>query len=257
MKRKKLVSWNVNGIRSVARKGFHDWLISAKPDVLGVQETRAWPEQLEEDLLHPRGYRSFFSRAEKKGYSGVAIYTRGEPLDVIEGLGDPAFDREGRTLTARFDDFTLINAYFPNGQRDHARVPYKMEYCAAFLAYCNALSARGERLVLCGDFNTAHHPIDLARPKANENTTGFLPVERAWIDELIGAGYVDIFRAIHGDAEGHYTWWSNRQGVRQRNIGWRIDYHFISACLQPSAHKAYHLPEVFGSDHCPLALEIA
>lgn len=256
MKRSKLVSWNVNGIRSAARKGFHDWLKSAKPDVLSVQETRAWPEQLEDDLLRPLGYSSYFSRAEKKGYSGVAIFTKGEPLDVVEGLGDPVFDREGRTLTARFDDFTLINAYFPNGQRDHARVPYKMEYCAAFLAHCTSRRARGESLVLCGDFNTAHHPIDLARPKANHNTTGFLPVERAWIDELISAGYVDIFRAIHGNVEGHYTWWSNRQGARQRNIGWRIDYHFISACLQPRAKKAYHLPEVLGSDHCPLALEL-
>ncbi|MFT5086061.1 MAG: exodeoxyribonuclease-3 [Candidatus Latescibacterota bacterium] len=252
----KLISWNVNGIRSVARKGFHAWLGNAKPDVLSLQETRAWPEQLEEELLAPLGYKSYFACAQKKGYSGVAIYSRNEPLEIIEGLGDEQFDGEGRTLTARFEDFSLVNAYFPNGQRDHARVPYKMDYCRAFLSHCQELRARGQGVVMCGDFNTAHCAIDLARPKDNKNTTGFLELERAWIDELIDAGYVDIFRAHNPDATGHYTWWSNRQGVRERNIGWRIDYHFVSECLETRIKKVYHLPEVFGSDHCPLALEL-
>ena len=255
MKRKKLISWNVNGLRSVARKGFHAWLETAQPDVLSLQETRAWPDQLTDDLLRPLGYKSFFACAQKKGYSGVAIYTKRDPLDVTEGIGDPAYDAEGRTITARFGDFTLVNAYFPNGQRDHARVPYKMDYCAAFLAHCQALRARDQPLVMCGDFNTAHRPIDLARPKGNEQTTGFLPLERAWIDELIDAGYIDIFRALHGDIEGEYTWWSNRRGVRERNVGWRIDYHFVSACMRPRVCAAYHLQDVLGSDHCPLALE--
>jgi exodeoxyribonuclease-3 len=252
----KLVSWNVNGIRSVARKGFHAWLKKAEPDVLSVQETRAWPEQLDADLIEPHGYQSFFARAEKKGYSGVCFYSRVEPLEIVEGLGAAQFDCEGRTLTARFSDFTLVNAYFPNGQRDHKRVPYKMAYCAALLSYCNGLRARGEHLVLCGDFNTAHCEIDLARPQGNKNTTGFLPVERAWVDQLLAAGYVDIFRSRNGDAPGHYTWWSNRQGVRERNVGWRIDYHFVSESLENRVKKVYHLPEVLGSDHCPLGLEL-
>jgi len=252
----KLVSWNVNGIRSVARKGFHAWLKQAKPDILSIQETRAWPEQLEEDLLTPLGYKSYFACAEKKGYSGVAIFSRSEPLEVVEGLGDEQFDREGRTLTARFADFSLVNAYFPNGQRDHARVPYKMDYCRTFLAHCQQLRASGQSVVMCGDFNTAHGAIDLARPKDNKNTTGFLELERAWLDELIEAGYIDIFRQYNPDATGHYTWWSNRKGVRERNVGWRIDYHFISECLATKVKKVYHLPEVLGSDHCPLALEL-
>lgn len=256
MKRRKLISWNVNGIRSVARKGFYQWLETAQPDVLSVQETRAWPEQLTDELLRPLGYESYFSRAEKKGYSGVAIYTRERPLDVIEGIGDPTFDCEGRTLTAQFQDFTLINAYFPNGQRDHARVPYKLDYCAHFLTHCQAQQARCDHLVLCGDFNTAHRSIDLARPQSNKNTTGFLPAERAWIDQLIHAGYVDIFREIHGEVEGKYTWWSNRKGVRERNIGWRIDYHFVSTSMRSRVRDVYHLDEIFGSDHCPLALEL-
>lgn len=255
MKRKKLISWNVNGIRSIASKGFHQWLEAAQPDVLSVQETRAWTEQLTDDLLQPFGYKSYFSRAEKKGYSGVAIYTREEPLNVIEGMGHSIYDCEGRTLTAQFSDFTLVNAYFPNGQRDHARVHYKMDYCAHFLAHCQEQRAHSEHLVLCGDFNTAHHPIDLARPKSNKNTTGFLPLERAWIDQLIATGYIDIFRKIHGNVEGKYTWWSNRKGVRERNIGWRIDYHFVSTSMQPRVRDAYHLDEVLGSDHCPLVLE--
>ena len=255
MKQRKLISWNVNGIRSIARKGFHHWLKTSQPDVLSVQETRAWPEQLTDELLRPLGYESFFSCAEKKGYSGVAIYTKEEPLEVIDGIDEPAYDSEGRTLTARFQDFTLINAYFPNGQRDHARVPYKMDYCAHFLTHCQAQQAYSDHIVLCGDFNTAHRPIDLARPKSNKNTTGFLSIERAWIDQLIHTGYLDIFREIHGDLEGKYTWWSNRKGVRERNVGWRIDYHFVSTSMSSRVRNAYHLDEVFGSDHCPIALE--
>ena len=251
----KLLSWNVNGIRSVARQGFLPWLSKARADVLCVQETRAWPEQLEEDLIHPGRYRSWWSCADKKGYSGVCIYSKVEPLEVREGLGVAAFDREGRVLTARYEEFTLVNAYFPNGQRDHARVPFKMEFCAVFLDYCEDLRRRGEHLVLCGDFNTAHREIDLKRPRENQNTTGFLPVERAWIDRVVEAGYVDIFRQRHPEPD-HYTWWSNRSGARQRNIGWRIDYHFITPGLEPRVKKAYHLSAVMGSDHCPVGLEL-
>jgi exodeoxyribonuclease-3 len=251
----KLLSWNVNGIRSAARKGFLPWLKKAGADVLCVQEARARPEQLEEDLLRPGGYHSWWVCAEKKGYSGLCLYSRVKPLEVVEGLGVPHFDREGRVLTARYADFTLVNAYFPNGQRDHARVPFKMEFCAAFLDYCEGLRKSGESLVLCGDFNTAHREIDLKRPRENRNTTGFLALERAWMDGLGEAGYVDIFRRLNPGPE-HYTWWSNRLGARQRNIGWRIDYYFITPCLEARVKKAYHLPEVMGSDHCPVGLEL-
>ena len=250
-----LLSWNVNGIRSISRKGFTPWLQKTRPQTLCIQETKAWPKQLDPDLLHPEGYQSFWACAEKKGYSGVCIYSATDPLEVSEGLNIPQFDREGRVLTARFADFTLINAYFPNGQRDHARVPFKMEFCAAFLDYCQTLRQRGEHLVICGDFNTAHRDIDLKRPRQNKNTTGFLPPERAWMDQFIAAGYLDIFRHFHPEPE-HYTWWSNRKGVRQRNIGWRIDYHFVSADLKNRAKDAYHLPQVMGSDHCPIGLEL-
>ncbi len=250
-----LLSWNVNGIRSVAGKGFLQWLAQARPQVLCIQEARAWPEQLTPELLRPDGYQSWWVCAEKKGYSGVAVYSAVEPLELIEGLGVPQFDREGRMLAARFADFTLVNAYFPNGQRDHGRVGFKMEFCEAFLEFCQERRARGESLVLCGDFNTAHREIDLARPRENQNTTGFLPVEREWMDRFTGSGYLDIFRKLHPEP-GQYTWWSNHPGARQRNIGWRIDYHFVTPCLQARVKRAYHLPQVLGSDHCPVGLEL-
>ncbi|MBM3277070.1 MAG: exodeoxyribonuclease III [Candidatus Handelsmanbacteria bacterium] len=251
----KLLCWNVNGIRSAATKGFLSWLAKARPLVLCIQEARARPEQVDPELVAPRGYRSWWACAEKKGYSGVVIYSRVEPLDVTQGLGIPRFDGEGRLLAARFADFTIVNTYFPNGQRDHARVPYKMEFCEAFMEFCAARRARGERLILCGDFNTAHREIDLARPRENQNTTGFLPLERAWMDRFIAAGYADIFRALN-PAPGHYTWWSNRSGARERNIGWRIDYHFISPELRGRVKRAYHLPQVLGSDHCPIGIDL-
>lgn len=251
----KLLSWNVNGIRSAGRKGFLPWLARSRAEVLCLQETRAWPEQLEENLLRPGRYRSWWAQADRKGYSGVALYSRIEPLDIAVGLGIPRFDCEGRVLTARFADFTLVNAYFPNGQPDLGRVTYKMEFCTAFLEFCQARRRRGESLVLCGDFNTAHQEIDLARPRENRENTGFLLLERAWIDELVAAGYVDIFRALHPGPH-HYTWWHNQTQARQRNVGWRIDYHFVSADLVSRVERAFHLPDVMGSDHCPVGLAL-
>ncbi len=257
MNRLDVISWNVNGLRSVARKGWINWLELEQPDVLCMQEVRVTPDQLDDELIGPLGYKSFFASAEKKGYSGVSVYTKLDPDEVVLGLGDEKFDNEGRTITLRYSDFTIVNAYFPNGQRDHGRVPYKLDYCALFLEYCQRLRERGERLILCGDFNTAHRAIDLARPENNKNTTGFLSCERAWIDELLVHGFIDVYRKINGELKGQYTWWSNRKGVRERNIGWRIDYFFLSPELILNVKSVTHLSEVLGSDHCPIKLELA
>ena len=256
MNRVDVISWNVNGLRSVARKGWINWLEAEQPDVLCMQEVRVTPDQLDDELIRPLGYKSFFASAEKKGYSGVSVYSKLEPEDVIVGLGDERFDNEGRTITIRYKDFTVVNAYFPNGQRDHGRVPYKLDYCDSFLEYCQRLRECGERLILCGDFNTAHRPIDLARPESNKNTTGFLSIERDWIDKLIVHGFIDVYRQINGDIEGRYTWWSNRKGVRERNVGWRIDYFFLSPDLISNVKSVEHLSEILGSDHCPIKIEL-
>ena len=256
MNRVDVISWNVNGLRSVARKGWINWLEAEQPDVLCMQEVRVTPDQLDDELIRPLGYKSFFASAEKKGYSGVSVYSKLEPEDVIVGLGDERFDNEGRTITIRYKDFTVVNAYFPNGQRDHGRVPYKLDYCDSFLEYCQRLRERGERLILCGDFNTAHRPIDLARPENNKNTTGFLSIERDWIDKLVVHGFIDVYRQINGDIEGRYTWWSNRKGVRERNVGWRIDYFFLSPDLISNVKSVEHLSEILGSDHCPIKIEL-
>lgn len=252
----KLYSWNVNGIRAVQRKGFLDWVNEAQPDILGVQETKAMPEQLDDELRNPPGYFTYWASAERKGYSGVGLFSRVEPNAVQIGLGIEEYDSEGRTIIAEYDDFTFITAYFPNGGRDHSRVPYKMAYKAAFLEYCNQRRQQARPIIFCGDVNTAHREIDLARPKENQKTTGFLPEERAWIDAAVAAGYVDIFRELNPDLEGAYNWWSNRSGARERNIGWRIDYFFISPDLRERVATAAIHPGVLGSDHCPISLTL-
>ena len=251
-----LYSWNVNGIRAAQKKGFLDWLDRTAPDIVAVQETKCHPDQLDEELRRPEGYYSYWAYAEKKGYSGVALYTKQEPLEVTIGLGLPEYDREGRTIVADYGDFTLIAAYFPNGSRDHSRVPYKMAYKRDFLAYCQALRAAGKKVIFCGDVNTAHREIDLARPKQNQKTTGFLPEERVWIDDAIETGYVDTFRYLHPDETGAYSWWSYIGGARNRNVGWRLDYFFVSRDLIPRIHSAAIHPEVLGSDHCPVSVTL-
>lgn len=253
----RLFSWNVNGIRAARKKGFLDWLVREQPDILGVQETKAHPEQLGDDLLRPEGYQTYWASAEKRGYSGVALYTKTEPNHVQIGLGIPEFDREGRTIVAEYDDFVFITAYFPNGSRDHSRVPYKMAYKRAFHAFCNQLRTDGKQVIFCGDVNTAHHPIDLARPKQNRNrTTGFLDKERVWLDEISADNYVDTFRALYPEREGAYSWWSYIGGARSRNVGWRLDYFWVSADLMPYVTEAEIHADVFGSDHCPVSLSI-
>lgn len=251
-----LYSWNVNGIRAAQKKGFLDWLEAASPDILGIQETKAHPDQLDDELLHPPGYHTYWAAAERKGYSGVALYTKKEPQDILLGLDKPAYDREGRTIVADYGEFVFITAYFPNGSRDHSRVPYKMEYYADFLAYCNDLRDQGKAVIFCGDVNTSHKEIDLARPRQNQNTTGFLPIEREWLDEVVAQGYIDTFRMLYPDQEGAYSWWTFIGNARSRNVGWRLDYFFISPDLKDRVVEATIHTDVVGSDHCPVSLTL-
>lgn len=251
-----LFSWNVNGLRAAHKKGFLDWLLEAQPDILGIQETKAHPDQLDDEVLTPPGYHTYWASAERKGYSGVALYTKEKPLSVQIGLGIPEYDREGRTIVAEYPHFTFITAYFPNGSRDHSRVPFKMAYKQDFLAYCNDLRAAGRPVIFCGDVNTSHREIDLARPKQNQNTTGFLPEERAWIDEVVAQGYVDTYRALYPDREGAYSWWTYIGRARERNVGWRLDYFFVTLDLLPHVMAAHIHADVPGSDHCPVSVTV-
>ena len=252
----RILSWNVNGLRAVLKKGFLDWLRAEQPDVLCVQETKATPDQLADDVRDLPGYRVYFSSAQQKGYSGVALYSRRQPLGVQTSLGRPEFDGEGRVLAADYGDFVLFNVYFPNGKASQQRLQFKMDFYAAFLQHLDALRHNGRSLVVCGDFNTAHHEIDLARPKENERVSGFLPEERAWMDELVSHGFLDTFRMFNKEA-GHYSWWDLKTRARERNVGWRIDYCFVSEDLLPRVSSAFILPDVMGSDHCPLGIELA
>ena len=230
------------------------WLSATAPDILCVQETKAHPDQLDDELRQPAGYHTYWASAEKKGYSGVALYSKREPLSVQIGLGIEAYDREGRTIVADYGEFVFIGAYFPNGSRDHSRLPYKMAYYADFLAYCNDLRAQGKAVIFCGDVNTSHQEIDLARPKQNQKTTGFLPEERAWMDDVVAQGYIDTFRQLYPEQTGAYSWWSNIGGARGRNVGWRLDYFFVSTDLWPRVDAAVIHADVMGSDHCPVSL---
>ena len=253
----RLFSWNVNGIRACGRKGFLDWLADAKPDILGLQETRALPEQLEHTLLQPDGYEVHYNPAERKGYSGVALYTRPAPESVtLGGLDEPRFNDEGRLIIADYGDFLFYTGYFPNGGNDLSRVPFKLDFSEAVLQHAETQRKAGHSIVICGDLNTAHQEIDLANPKSNKKNTGFLPQEREWLTRLVDHGYIDIFRSLHPGEEGRYTWWSNRKGVRERNVGWRIDYFFISPDLEDRVVAARIHADVLGSDHCPIELEL-
>jgi exodeoxyribonuclease-3 len=252
-----LLSWNVNGIRAVHKKGFLAWLKQAQPDILCLQETRAEAQQLPPELVQPDGYHTYWNHSKtKKGYSGTALLTRQKPLSVQFGLGLAAFDQEGRTIMAEYPDFTLLNCYFPNGGRDHRRVPFKLAFYEAFLDTCQQLRRQGQAVLFCGDVNTAHREIDLTHPKSNQKTTGFLPEERAWLDQVLEAGYIDTFRHFQPDLPGQYTWWSVPTRARERNIGWRLDYFFVAAELLDRVLEAYILPEVTGSDHCPVGLRL-
>ena len=261
----KIMSWNVNGLRSLApAKGgsasggkdnyWETFLKTLKPDIFCLQETKASPDQLPETMRSPAGYSAFFSSSQvKKGYSGVALYSRTKPLSVIYGMGIKEFDQEGRLVGAEYEDFWLLNAYFPNGGMGPERLDYKFRFYDAFLKFSEKL--RGQKpVIFCGDVNTAHEEIDLAKPKENENGTGFLPEERAWLDEVVSAGYVDAFRHLHPHTKDAYSYWDLRIRARDKNEGWRIDYFFVSSELTKRVQRAEIHSDVYGSDHCPVSI---
>jgi len=251
----KLISWNVNGIRAAWKKGLPEFVAAENPDVLCLQETKIQLEQLTPELTDLPGYRSHWSMAEKKGYSGVATYTRPEPLAVATNFGSPALDTEGRVLHIEYPDFHLFNGYFPNSGMGPERLAHKLQFYDEFLSLTERLRQAGKGIVVCGDVNTAHTEIDIARPKENENSPGFMPVERAWVSKLVAHGYHDTFRIFVAEP-GHYTWWDMKTGGRARNVGWRIDYFFVSDELRGRIKAAGIMPSVQGSDHCPITLEI-
>lgn len=251
----KIYSWNVNGIRAVQKKGFVDWVLKEQPDILCIQETKAHIEQLDDEIINIDGYQSYFCSGERKGYSGVATYTKEKPISVKYGIGIEKYDKEGRILITEFEEFTLLNIYFPNGQKDDERLNYKMEFYDEILDYCEKLKSKGKKLIISGDYNTAHKEIDLKNPKSNEKRSGFLPLERQWIDKFISHGYVDTYRYFNPD-KIEYSWWSYRFKSREKNVGWRIDYNFVSDNFIDDVKEAKILTDVLGSDHCPVALNI-
>jgi exodeoxyribonuclease-3 len=254
----RILSWNVNGIRAAASKGFARWLARCRGEIVGIQELRARPEEVPEDVLGVAGYHHRFCSAERRGYSGVGLSSRRKPDSLETQLGEPRFDVEGRLQIARFGRLVVANGYFPNGngsQRDNSRVPYKLEWYRALFERVERLRRGGYRVLVLGDFNTAHREIDLARPRENQGTSGFLPEERAELDRWLAAGWVDSFRAFD-PTPGRYSWWSQRGGARERNVGWRIDYVLASPAAMRFVRNAFIQPEVMGSDHCPVGVDV-
>lgn len=279
----KLISWNVVSLRNMLEKAnlaapgqpslsFMQWLKNESPDIACFQETKLQPDQVPASLVSPAGYYTDWAFAEKKGYSGVATFSRQKPLKSVQGLGMSEFDAEGRVLMTEYPGFRLFNVYFPkaygpkeveelrkqggpNADKLAGRLPFKLAFYDAFLNLADSYRAKGGRLVICGDFNVAHEEIDLARPKANRETSGFLPEERAWMDRLVEHGYIDTFRHFNRDP-GHYSWWSYRFKAREKDIGWRLDYFFVSQDLLGSLSHAFILKDVYGSDHCPVGITL-
>ncbi len=253
----KILSWNVNGLRSVQKKGFVPWLKRAKPDVLCLQEIKARPEQLDPELLEIPGYTACFTPAQRPGYSGTAIYAREAPDEVWTGIGDARFDDEGRVTGARYGKLHVISAYFPNSREGGSRLDFKIDFCRRITQVLGKRIAQGEDVVLGGDYNIAHEEIDLARPDDNHESPGFFPRERRAMTDFLKAGFHDVFREANPARAGAYTWWSYRTAARKRNVGWRIDYTNVNARLRDRVRRAWILPEVPGSDHCPVGLDLA
>lgn len=251
----KLYSWNVNGIRAAEKKGLVDWIKSEQPDVLGIQELKATEDQLPDTLKQIDSYHAFFNPAERKGYSGTAVYYKEAPLDIHTGLSDGRFNHEGRTIVMEYPDFTLYNIYFPNGGQGDDRLQFKMDFYDCFQKDVNALVAEGKRVIVCGDVNTAHTEIDLKNPKSNAKRSGFLPIEREWVTQFLNDGYIDTYRYFHPD-QIEYSWWSYRFNARANNAGWRIDYFFASDNAKDLLEDAAIHTDVMGSDHCPISLTL-
>jgi len=252
----RLLSWNVNGLRAIYKKGFLEWLRADSPDALCIQETKAALDQVPPQLRSVPGYHSCFTSGDRKGYGGVGLFSQKRPQSWAFSLGIPGFDDEHRVIMADFGDFLLFNVYFPNGKASKERLDYKLRFYDAFLDGITRLKEEGRSIVICGDLNTAHKEMDIARPKANEKISGFLPVERAWMDRLVERGFLDTFRIFHPEG-GHYSWWDLKTRARERNVGWRIDYFFVSEDLSRKVKSAFILKEVTGSDHCPVGIELA
>ena len=252
----KFVSWNVNGLRAIARKGFVDILKEINPDIMCLQEIKAEKEQLPKKIQNIDGYHAYFNSSQtRKGYSGTAIYTKEEPLSISHGLGNEKFDREGRIQFAEYDTFYLYNIYYPNGQSGPERLQYKLEFYDYFLEHAKQMMAENKPIVVCGDVNTAHYAIDLARPEENVNNSGFLPEERAWLDKFVESGLIDTFRIFNQEPD-NYTYWDYKTKARDRNVGWRIDYFYISQNLRSRMVDAAILNQYYGSDHCPISLTL-
>ena len=250
----KITTWNVNGLRAALGKGVDQWWETENPDVLCLQEIKAKPEQLnEKQLAQLDHHHVIWNPAERKGYSGVATFSDLKPLEVIKGIGEERFDVEGRVIQTRYPDFVLFNIYFPNGQRDQERLNYKLDFYAHLLDLCDEMHKNGDQIIITGDFNTAHSEIDLKNPKSNQNTSGFMPVERAWIDKYLEHGFVDAYRTLYPE-KVEYTWWTYRFRARERGIGWRLDYFMVSEALMPRVADVVVHDDIMGSDHCPVSL---
>jgi exodeoxyribonuclease-3 len=252
----KIYSWNVNGYRAICGKGFNDWFKGIDADVVGLQEVKAHQEAVDPKLLEKKGYQCFWHAAKKPGYSGVALWTRVEPLSYQEGIGIEKFDVEGRVQIAEFKDFYLLNCYFPNSQDERARLPYKLEFCDAILKFTQKMHKKGKAVIVQGDLNIAHTEMDIKNAKTNQDSPGFYLEERQWMTQYLKSGVVDIFRQRHPQEPHHYTWWSYRANARANNVGWRIDYHVVSESIADQVKKVGHQPKVMGSDHCPVFIEI-
>lgn len=255
MKTYRILSWNVNGFRAVYKKGFVEWLHKEQPDILCLQETKAEEIQVTKELASIQGYHWLFCSGLRKGYSGTALFAKQKPIEVTRAMGHDPFDNEGRLLIVTYPEFVLCNVYFPNGGSGSERLKYKMDFYAHFHGFANGLRGRGRDVIVCGDVNTAHKEIDLARPKENVKVSGFLPEERAWVESFLASGFVDTFRMFN-DKPGQYTWWDMKTGARARNVGWRIDYFLVNEEMKGRVKDAWIMPEVTGSDHCPIGLEV-
>ena len=260
----RIISWNVNGLRANIKKGGFDWFLNESPDIYCIQETKVKAEQLESGIVNPPGYFSYFDHSKgRQGYSGVAVYSKIEPIKVEYGLGIGKYDQEGRFIGLFFENIlkdipklAVLNIYFPNGGGGPERLKFKLEYYDEFLRYINGLRNDGFEVIFTGDINTAHTEIDIARPKENSNNTGFLPIERAWINRVIDDGYFDVFRTLHPNEKEKYSYWDMKTFARERNVGWRIDYFFVTPAIVKRVEKTHILDHILGSDHCPIDIVV-